>query len=1081
MYDSPEVRSQAQKGLGLVALQKSLAVFKGSTPNVQASDISPEKNQNTLFRQIQLEQDTVSSALDRWRLEHSEASRRTGAKTSLQSKSIGSLIWTWHEALVLLIAEEVKKVKAQGSNIKGSEANERAVYGPFLQYITPEKLSATTIITCLQCLTKQCLSHGMSAAGLVNAVGSAVEDESSAEVIKAQNKTWMSKKGGNSPKERSKRLMRLLRNHQRDPSSKRKLFSSKLGQRALGSATDLSEWSTAIRAKVGATLIAMLIRVAKIDVPVKNQKSERSLEQQPALLKTMQYVKGGRIGMVQMHEAMAEKLRKEPVGSAIVKHLPMLVEPRPWKHFRDGGFLHQPVSVVRLAPMYNHTREYIKTAAGNGDLEKVFAALDILGRTPWRINRPVFDVMLQAWNTGEAIAKIPPEKPDFEYPTEPASKEDKAARKQYTYQVKRIDNLREGMHSNRCFQNFQLEIAKAFLNETFYFPHNMDFRGRAYPIPPYLNHMGADHCRGLLIFGKGKELGEKGLEWLRVHLANVYGYDKASFVERRDFASKHMSEIYDSAVNPLGGQRWWLKAEDPWQCLATCIELRNALESPDPIKYISHLPIHQDGTCNGLQHYAALGGDSLGARQVNLEPGERPSDIYTAVAQMVQEKIRKDADQGSELAKLLDGKATRKVVKQTVMTNVYGVTYAGARRQVQRQLEDLYPAPFASDPRISFESSAYIAKEIFHALSTIFNGAHSIQYWLGECASRICEALTPDQIQWIKDNAAGKKRSPPFNCRAVNEKSLADEDTRFKTSVIWTTPLKMPVVQPYRKSRAKRVTTNLNDINLVEPSASDPVSKRKQLQAFPPNFIHSLDATHMLLSALKCDEAGLSFAAVHDSFWTHAADVDTMNTILRDAFIRMHSEDIIGRLAAEFSARYRGGMYLASVKHNSILGRKIFESRKAARMAGKSEAQIKTEELLIETRRLELLASDDPKQRAEGEKMATAGKLFEETADEKDLMFLEDLEGAIGEIQDRPSTSSSTIDPSAESAVMGEVDAPLEAKDTSILPEDGEEQLSDLDAAKAVKARRALAARKYRKVWVWRPLTFPPVPQRVRT
>jgi DNA-directed RNA polymerase len=28
-----------------------------------------------------------------------------------------------------------------------------------------------------------------------------------------------------------------------------------------------------------------------------------------------------------------------------------------------------------------------------------------------------------------------------------------------------------------------------------YFPHNLDFRGRAYPIPPHLNHMGSDMSR----------------------------------------------------------------------------------------------------------------------------------------------------------------------------------------------------------------------------------------------------------------------------------------------------------------------------------------------------------------------------------------------------------------------------------------------------------------------------------------------------------------------------------------------------------------------------------------------------------
>lgn len=37
----------------------------------------------------------------------------------------------------------------------------------------------------------------------------------------------------------------------------------------------------------------------------------------------------------------------------------------------------------------------------------------------------------------------------------------------------------------------------------------------------------------------------------------------------------------------------WLDADDPWQTLAACMELRNALESPNPLEYLSRLPIHQ--------------------------------------------------------------------------------------------------------------------------------------------------------------------------------------------------------------------------------------------------------------------------------------------------------------------------------------------------------------------------------------------------------------------------------------------------------------------------------------------------------
>lgn len=85
----------------------------------------------------------------------------------------------------------------------------------------------------------------------------------------------------------------------------------------------------------------------------------------------------------------------------------------------------------------------------------------------------------------------------------------------------------------------------------------------------------------------------------------------------------------------------------------------------------------------------------------------------------------------------------------------------------------------------------------------------------------------------------------------------------------------------------------------------------KQKNAFPPNFIHSLDSTHMMLTALHCyrylcckwvfslvlqsglnlppllpsfnssfiHSAGLTFVSVHDCYWTHALTVDTMNKV----------------------------------------------------------------------------------------------------------------------------------------------------------------------------------------------------------
>lgn len=84
-----------------------------------------------------------------------------------------------------------------------------------------------------------------------------------------------------------------------------------------------------------------------------------------------------------------------------------------------------------------------------------------------------------------------------------------------------------------------------------YFPHNMDFRGRAYPMPPTLNHLGNDLCRGLLHFDEAKPLGARGWRWMKIHLANLHGYDKHSFVERENYTMDNINEILDSVDNPL--------------------------------------------------------------------------------------------------------------------------------------------------------------------------------------------------------------------------------------------------------------------------------------------------------------------------------------------------------------------------------------------------------------------------------------------------------------------------------------------------------------------------------------------------
>ena len=1099
------VRETTQKGLGLSSLRKSLSLF---SDNLQLSredfQGTPEEveRQYAEARQSRLETDAIDSAIERWRIEH-EKMTKMGIVSNLQHGKLGALLWQWHETFTKKLEKEMQLVEeAESKAKKNAKDRLRCEYGPFLRLMSPEHIAATATIAAVQIMNKMGMKDPIKTAVLVIDLGKAIEVESEAVRVRAAA-NLRGQRGISSRRDANPGAVApgTTQKSSNDPPRAGQPLS--IASRST-MYKEKPHWSTAIHTRVGAILCELLLDSCKITISKDDQSTKKVLHlAQPVFTRQFIYVNGRKVGTVALHSDIVDMLAAQPASNVIAKQLPMVCEPKPWKGLYEGGFLQSQGSFLRVKNNEVAQRDYGEAAARRGDLDQVFAGADVLGRTAWRINRDVFNVMLEAWNSGEEIANLPPVSkvfPEIQKPTDPSDRE---ARLKWYYAVREVENEKSGLHSNRCFQNFQMEIAKSYLNETFYLPHNIDFRGRAYPIPPYLNQMGADNCRGLLLFDNGRQLGSRGLRWLKIHLANVYGYDKASLSDRENFPMRHYTDVVDSVNNPLGGRRWWLSAEDPWQCLATCIELKSALDLPDPTQFVSHLPIHQDGSCNGLQHYAALGGDIAGAKQVNLEPGDRPADVYTGVAELVKAEIREDAAKGHELAQALAGKASRKIVKQTVMTNVYGVTFLGAIRQVRKQVDDLLPEFKNANPPRSGAAATYIARKIFKALGAMFSGAHDIQYWLGDCANRISSSLSPAQLHQIAESEA--RTISPAKVKAVSgskapRKSKKKTDgialaSTFRSSVIWTTPLKLPVVQPYRTSKGQRIKTNMQEITIVEPTIADSVNKRKQLQAFPPNFIHSLDATHMILSALQCDERGLTFSAVHDSFWTHATDVDTLNTLLRDAFIRMHSEDIIGRLAAEFKTRYKDHLYLATIRKSTVLAQKLQEYRSTLKYTrGSSPDARRYEELLREIKKQKLMNSEDSVERTKGEEMVTAASLYEKYNGGKYLYTKDSLgETAIGAIPTE--TSEKTIEKALRSdeaivnVDMGQTLDPL-IPSPSTIEVDG----SDVgaDAADLWEVKRATNSGKaskpgskkshqYNFMWLWLPLTFRDVPKKVCT
>ncbi|KAI6680512.1 hypothetical protein NL676_034393 [Syzygium grande] len=554
---------------------------------------------------------------------------------------------------------------------------------------------------------------------------------------------------------------------------KRKRFNE---VRKLVKEEEFEPWGRDTQAKLGTRLIELLTETAFVQPPVK-QLVEGPPDVRPAFRHKLKMVKKDpgkkilkRYGVIECDPLILEKLDIN-AKHMLAPYMPMLVPPRKWKGYDKGGYFFLPSYAMRTHGSRKQ-QDALKNVSEE-QMHNVFKALDTLGSTKWRINRRVLAVVESLWAQGGSVGGLV-ERHDLPLPVKDVSNDGEEL-ELWKWNVRKAKKVNRERHAQRCDVELKLSVARKMKEEEgFYYPHNLDFRGRAYPMHSHLNHLSSDLCRGVLEFAEGRPLGKSGFHWLKIHLANLYsgGVEKLSHDGRLAFIENHMDDIFDSAEKPIEGNRWWLTAEDPFQCLAACINLSEALKSLSPYTAISHLPIHQDGSCNGLQHYAALGRDSVG---------------------------------------------TFSLQKAVTLT----------------------------------------------ALEEIFEAARGIMGWLGDCAKIIASENQP---------------------------------------VRWTTPLGLPVVQPYYKNKRHLIRTTLQILALQREG--DLVDVRRQRTAFPPNFVHSLDGSHMMMTAVACSEAGLRFAGVHDSFWTHACDVDQMNWILREKFVELYDMPVLENLLESFQTSY---------------------------------------------------------------------------------------------------------------------------------------------------------------------------------
>lgn len=614
-------------------------------------------------------------------------------------------------------------------------------------------------------------------------------------------------------------------------------------------------WTETDRLHIGVKLIDLFITSTGLVERVSDPKGVIYLQ---GSAKTIEWL--------EKHHAKCELLN--PV------YMPMIIKPRQWVAPYGGGYLSNEATMVHK--LIKTRNKKALEALEEYDMPLVYRAINAVQDTPWRINKKVYEVVKQCWLAGTGLAGLPPTDEEPLPPTPWESDEEFKRLKELQPEVVKawkrsatdVYDQRVRTKSKRFAMIQKLWVAEKFMNEPeIFFPWTLDWRGRMYPIPYFIHPQADDSGKALLEFAKGKPLGAQGAYWLAIHLANKFGEDKVSFDERVQWTTDHEVEILDSAINPLDGMRFWLEADDPFQFLAACFEWQGYKEQG--ASFISHLPIALDGTCNGLQNFSAMLLDEVGGQAVNLVPSDKPQDIYQQVADIAIKKVEEDALNGVEEARLWLGKIDRGIAKRNVMTLPYGAKKYGFKDQLIEELKkrDEGNSEKYLDTEDYFPAAHYLANIMYNSIGDVVIAARKAMDWLQDAARIASQAEIP---------------------------------------IRWTTPAGLLVHQEYIMQKLKQINTFWGGtrINLGLAQDTGKMNKTKQANGISPNFVHSMDASHLMLTINKCLDEGITdFALVHDSYATHACNTDKLAEILREAFIEQYSQDVLAKFRAELMSQ----------------------------------------------------------------------------------------------------------------------------------------------------------------------------------
>lgn len=777
-------------------------------------------------RQLQLEQESRDMGIQRYRALVAKAKDRQQEDTLPPAQRL-------LRVCMVPLVDSIKQSRGAAASAPKTHGGSRrsAALMKFLGEFTPEQLAYITARVVLSTISTQPALRWVSLE-----IGRLLEDEASYRKIKAEAPS----------------LFHVIHKQVKDDTSYRRQRTV-MHVATTRAGIQWVQLPISDRVRAGATLVDLMVRATGL-VELELRMVGRR--------KTAQHVvpTASLVSWLEDQHARCELMNPT--------NMPMVHPPLDWTTPYDGGYL---MPSRRSGLIKTSNKAYLEELT-NTDLSRVYGAVNALQRVQWQVNKPVLAVLRTVWDEmGGSLGGLPARDP-MPLPAKPVDIDtNEVALKEWKREAAKVHGMNANLVSKRIAVAAKLQVAEKFAPESaFYFPWQLDWRGRAYPMVSTLHPQGDDVCRGLLRFSEGKPLGEFGASWLAIHIANLFGVDKVSFEERIAWTQENTDKLLDSAMRPLDGDRFWTTADSPWQALAACYEWMGYKMHGDA--YVSHLPIAMDGSCNGLQHFSAMLRDPIGGAAVNLIPSDKPDDIYARVGEVVDAKITADAADGDKQAAQWLGTINRALVKRPVMTLPYGATQVGMRDQLmdhcrklrEDQQFDLLPKDEHGIPlEDTFEACMYLAKVTYDSIGQVVVAARAAMDWL-QTAARVAAAM--------------------------------------ELPIWWTTPMGLPVCQQYKQPITKMVDFKLNSVRYqIETAAeADKIDKKRMAAGISPNFVHSLDAAAMMATIEYAEMNGVAgLAMIHDSYGTHAADCNTMFVALRQAFIEQYTPDVLGRFRDE--------------------------------------------------------------------------------------------------------------------------------------------------------------------------------------